>query len=110
MREQLRAGRKVELPGVGVFQVVLIAAHRDLVNGIPAVVPARSVVEFVPTADLNATANTPGGNTRANHSRLRVQGEPQRRAQLEDREREGAAQPDDAMNPWTTAPCCRLIG
>jgi nucleoid DNA-binding protein len=58
--EQLRAGREVELPGVGMLRVVRVAEYKDLVGGRPAVIPARNYVEFVPTASLNSDANSPG--------------------------------------------------
>lgn len=60
LSDQLRAGREVELPGVGVFRVVQVQQYRDLVNGRPAVVPPRNYVEFVPNAGLDAIANAPG--------------------------------------------------
>ena len=60
MRAQLSAGRQVEINGVGVFRVVRVNAYRDLIDGIPGTVPARSYIEFVPSADLNAAANSPG--------------------------------------------------
>ena len=41
-KEQLRAGRQIEIPGVGTFQVVRVTEHRDLVNGLPATIPART--------------------------------------------------------------------
>src|SRR5436305_827982 len=59
MREQLSAGRQVEISGVGIFRVVRVAAHRDLVNGLPTTIPARNYIEFVPSAELNAAANAP---------------------------------------------------
>jgi nucleoid DNA-binding protein len=59
-REQLAAGREIELPGLGVLRVVRIAEHKDLVKGIPAVIPATNYVEFVPAADLVAAANAKG--------------------------------------------------
>jgi nucleoid DNA-binding protein len=60
LREQLRAGRQVEVEGVGIFRVVRINEYRDLVNGLPTTIPARNYVEFVPAAQLNTAANTPG--------------------------------------------------
>jgi nucleoid DNA-binding protein len=60
IQAQLRAGRQVELPGVGVFQVVLIAEHKDLIGGRPGIVPAQKYIEFVPAADLLAAATSPG--------------------------------------------------
>ena len=58
--EQLRAGREVELPGVGMLRVVRVAEHQDLVGGRPATIPAKNFVEFVPTGSLNTDANSPG--------------------------------------------------
>jgi nucleoid DNA-binding protein len=60
LKAHLSAGRQVEVPGVGVFRVVRIDAHKDLIGGIPGIVPARSYVDFVPAAELNAAANAPG--------------------------------------------------
>jgi hypothetical protein len=57
---QLRAGKQVEVPGLGLFRIVRINSYRDLVNGVPAIVPARNYVEFVPTAEVAAIANAPG--------------------------------------------------
>ncbi|MFO0876695.1 MAG: HU family DNA-binding protein [Gemmataceae bacterium] len=58
--EQLRAGREVELPGLGMFRVVRIDEYRDLVNGRMTIIPARNFVEFVPTERLNQDANAFG--------------------------------------------------
>jgi nucleoid DNA-binding protein len=60
IQAQLKAGRPVEIPGLGTFRVVRVSAYRDLVNGLPTTVPARNYVEFVPSAELTATANSPG--------------------------------------------------
>jgi nucleoid DNA-binding protein len=60
IREQLRAGKEIELPGVGTFRVVRVNAYRDLVAGMPATIPARNYVEFVPASELNTAANSPG--------------------------------------------------
>jgi nucleoid DNA-binding protein len=60
IQAQLRAGRQVELPGVGVFQVVLVNEHKDLIDGRPGIVPARKFIEFVPAGDLAAAAASPG--------------------------------------------------
>lgn len=58
--EQLRAGRDVELPGVGTFRVVRVGEHQDLVGGRPATIAAKNFIEFVPGGTLNADANSPG--------------------------------------------------
>jgi nucleoid DNA-binding protein len=60
IQEQLMAGRTIDLPGVGTFRVVRVNAYRDLINGIPGVVPARNYVEFVPVTELNTAANAAG--------------------------------------------------
>jgi hypothetical protein len=39
---------------------VRVTESRDLVGGRPAVIPARSYIEFLPAADLAASANAPG--------------------------------------------------
>jgi nucleoid DNA-binding protein len=57
---QLRAGRQVEVPGIGTFRVVRVAEHRDMVGGRPVTTPARSFVEYVPAGDVNGAANSPG--------------------------------------------------
>lgn len=59
LREQITAGKQVVIPGLGTFRVVQIEAHKDLINGRPAVVPAKSYVEFVPDGALDAAANSP---------------------------------------------------
>jgi hypothetical protein len=43
-----------------VLRVVRIAEHKDLVKGVPAVIPATNYVEFVPAADLVTAANAKG--------------------------------------------------
>ena len=60
MQEQLKAGRQVEIPGVGTFRVVKVEAYKDLVDGRPAVIPEKKYVEFLPDAALNTAANAPG--------------------------------------------------
>jgi nucleoid DNA-binding protein len=60
IRDQLRTGAPVELPGLGVFRVVRVPAHRDLVAGRPALIPASQYVEFLPTGNLVEAANAPG--------------------------------------------------
>jgi len=60
IRAELTAGKQVELPGVGVFRVVRIAEHKDLVGGRVTRVPATNVVEFVSGAELTNAANAPG--------------------------------------------------
>jgi nucleoid DNA-binding protein len=60
IRDKLAAGETVELPGLGVFRVVRVAEHRDLINGRPATVNAVNAVEFLPVGGLDAAANAPG--------------------------------------------------
>ncbi len=60
IREQLSAGKTVELPGVGTFRVVRVNAYRDLVGGMPATIPARNYVEFVPASEMTTAANSTG--------------------------------------------------
>jgi hypothetical protein len=60
MRDRLRAGETVVLPGLGQFRIVRIAGHKDLIKGIPGEVPANNVVEFVPTGELATAANGAG--------------------------------------------------
>ena len=56
IREQLAAGRSVALPGVGVFSVVRVAEHRNLVEGRVVVVRATNYIEFVPAGIMIDTA------------------------------------------------------
>lgn len=58
--EQLRAGRTVEIPGLGTFRVVRVDEYKDLVDGRPATIPAKNYVEFVPGGTLDKDANAPG--------------------------------------------------
>jgi nucleoid DNA-binding protein len=60
LRDKLRAGETVEVPGLGQFRIVRIQAHRDLIKGIPGEVPGNNVVEFLSQGDLTAAANGPG--------------------------------------------------
>jgi nucleoid DNA-binding protein len=60
IRDHLRAGESVELPGLGVFRVVNIPAHRDLAGGRAVTVGGANYVEFVPAAGLVSAANAPG--------------------------------------------------
>jgi nucleoid DNA-binding protein len=60
IRDQLRAGRQIDLKGLGMFRVTRVAEHRDLVGGRPVVVPAVNYIEFVPAGDLANAANAPG--------------------------------------------------
>jgi nucleoid DNA-binding protein len=60
IRDQLRTGAVVEVPGLGVFRVVRIPDHKDLVAGRPATVPGYNYVEFLPAEDVGAAANAAG--------------------------------------------------
>jgi nucleoid DNA-binding protein len=59
IRDLLKRGDTVSVQGLGQFRIVNVPAHRDLVNGRPATIPAASYVEFIPTGDLAAAANGP---------------------------------------------------
>jgi nucleoid DNA-binding protein len=60
IRDMIRTGAQVDLPGLGTFRVVRIPEHRDLVAGRPATIAASNYVEFVPTGDIINAANGPG--------------------------------------------------
>ena len=60
VRDHLGSGQSVAVPGLGIFNVVRVAEHRNLVEGRVVVVPAANYVEFVPDAGLEAVANSPG--------------------------------------------------
>ncbi len=60
IRDRLAAGDKVDLPGLGVFRVVRVPDHRDLVNGRPATVPGSNYIDFKPYGSLADAANAPG--------------------------------------------------
>jgi nucleoid DNA-binding protein len=59
IRDMLRNGSQVEVPGLGTFRVVRIPGHRDLVAGRPATIPASNYVEFVPAGDIVSATNAP---------------------------------------------------
>jgi nucleoid DNA-binding protein len=60
IREELARGKQIELPGMGTFRVVQVAAHKDLAKGgRPITVPATNTVEFVPDDTLSEVANSP---------------------------------------------------
>jgi hypothetical protein len=65
-RAQLRAGRQIELPGVGVFRIVRVSAYKDMVGGRPVVIPARSYIEYIPDGDATDAANAPGATPARN--------------------------------------------
>ncbi len=61
IRDHLRAGNQVELPGLGTFRVVRIPEHKDMSrDGRPITVAASNYVEFLPTGDLIGAANAAG--------------------------------------------------
>jgi nucleoid DNA-binding protein len=61
IRDELQRGKQVELPGLGTFRVVQVAAHKDLAKGgRPITIPATNTIEFVPDDKLNDTANSAG--------------------------------------------------
>jgi len=57
---EIRLGRQVAVPGLGVFRVVRVPEHRDLRDGRPVTVAAVNYVEFVPAAAVAAAANAQG--------------------------------------------------
>jgi nucleoid DNA-binding protein len=58
VRDLLAAGQQVEVPGLGLFRIVNVPPHRDLINGRPATVQGSNYVEFVPSGELNGAANS----------------------------------------------------
>jgi nucleoid DNA-binding protein len=60
VREEIKKGNQIVLPGLGALRVVRVAEHRDLRNGRPVTVPAFNTVEFIPTGDLAGEANGEG--------------------------------------------------
>jgi nucleoid DNA-binding protein len=59
VRDLLANGQEVSVPGLGLFRIVNVPPHRDLVNGRPATIPGSNYVEFLPTGELNSVANSP---------------------------------------------------
>jgi len=59
IREMLRNGNQVEISGLGMFRVVRIPAHRDLVDGRPATITGSNYVEFLPVGDVVDSVNGP---------------------------------------------------
>jgi nucleoid DNA-binding protein len=60
IRDLIRTGQQVEIPGLGTFRVVRIPEHRDMVSGRPATIAASNYVEFLPQGELVNAANTAG--------------------------------------------------
>jgi nucleoid DNA-binding protein len=59
-QDELKAGKTIQIKGLGTFRVVRIAEHKDmeLGTGRPITVPASNTVEFVSTNELDAAANS----------------------------------------------------
>jgi nucleoid DNA-binding protein len=57
VREDLKQGKSVSLPGLGTFRIVRVAAHKDLRNGRPVEIPAVNTVEFLADGPLDTAAN-----------------------------------------------------
>jgi nucleoid DNA-binding protein len=61
IRDQLKRGKTVSVPGLGTFRVVRVAEHKDLSGGgRPVVVPAFNTVEFVGSNEVADAANAEG--------------------------------------------------
>jgi nucleoid DNA-binding protein len=61
IREDLKRGKSVAVPGLGTFRVVRVAEHKDMVaGGRPVVVPAFNTVEFIGSIETNGDANAEG--------------------------------------------------
>jgi nucleoid DNA-binding protein len=60
VREELRRGKEVSIPGLGQFRVVRVQEHRDLQNGRPVVIPAANQVEFLAEGPMADAVNAPG--------------------------------------------------
>ncbi len=60
IRDELKRGNTVSLPGLGTFRVVRVAAHKDIEAGTgrPLVVPATNTVEFLAAEGLSSAANS----------------------------------------------------
>jgi DNA-binding protein HU-beta len=60
VRDELKKGNTVNLPGLGTFRVVRVAEHKDIEAGTgrPLRVPATNTVEFLPTEGLSEAANS----------------------------------------------------
>jgi nucleoid DNA-binding protein len=58
--DALARGQTVELPGLGLFRVVRVPEHRDLVDGRPATIAPSNGVEFLAAGELAEAANSGG--------------------------------------------------
>jgi DNA-binding protein HU-beta len=59
IRDELKKGNTVTVPGLGTFRVVRVAGHKDMEPGTGRVltVPARNTVEFLASEGLDEAAN-----------------------------------------------------
>jgi nucleoid DNA-binding protein len=57
--QQIAAGREATVPGLGVFRVVNIPQHVNLIDGRPTTIPARNIIEFLPDGAVTRAANSP---------------------------------------------------
>jgi nucleoid DNA-binding protein len=58
IRDELKQGKEVSLPGLGTFRVVQIQEHKDLRGGDVVVIPTTNTVEFVPEGTLVEATNS----------------------------------------------------
>ena len=60
LRDELKKGNTVSLPGLGTLRIVRIAEHKDIEVGTGRVlrVPARNTVEFLASEGLGEAANS----------------------------------------------------
>jgi nucleoid DNA-binding protein len=58
IRDELRRGKSVSIPGLGTFRVVRVAEHKDLKNGRPVTIPASNTIEFLGEGDVVQAVNT----------------------------------------------------
>src|SRR5204862_8199082 len=61
IRDELKKGHTVSLPGLGTFRVVRVAEHKDIEAGTGRVlrVPATNTVEFLAGEGVGEAANSP---------------------------------------------------
>ena len=61
IRDDLRRGKSVDVPGLGTFRVVRVAEHKDMIaGGRPVVVPAFNTVEFVGSIEVSDAISAEG--------------------------------------------------
>lgn len=62
VRDELKRGKTVTLPGLGTLRVVRIPQHKDMEigTGRPLTVAAENTIEFLPTGELVGAANSDG--------------------------------------------------